>query len=171
MHACQSENCKLKGNTDPSEMCAGKHISLMGHTHPYSDICAGKHASLGICVWGNTHPGETRIPMTPVGTPSESDSSDGAPEEDVQKKNRKDDMVVCKKKLDYPSESRVRFRGDTESPDGTLEGQRANEKKQRRDDRIVCKKKLFTRNRHDRLVFVRKVRLFVGLPSLRSQRN
>ena len=82
-------------------------------------------------------------------SPSESDSSDGAPEEDVQKKNRKDDMVVCKKKLDHPSESRVRFQGDTESPDGTLEGQRANE---RRDDRIVCKKKLFTRNRHDRLV-------------------
>ena len=106
-------------------------------------------------------------------SPSESDSSDSAPEEDVKKKNRKDDMVVCKKKLDYPSESRARFRGDAESPDGTLEGQRANEKKRRRDDRIVCKKKLFTRNRHDRLVYVRKVRLFVGLPShrLRSQRN
>ena len=45
------------GTWIPSEICAGKHISLMGHTHPYSDICAGKHASLGICVGKH-------IPMT-----------------------------------------------------------------------------------------------------------
>ena len=57
-------------------------------------------------------------------SPSESDSSDGSPEENEQNK-----------KLD-----------------GTLDRQRANEKKQR-GHRTFCKKKLFTRDRHDRLVF------------------
>ena len=28
------------------------------------DICAGKHVSLGICVWGNTHPYDTGITTT-----------------------------------------------------------------------------------------------------------
>ena len=50
-------------------MSVGKQ-NTRGNTHHYDlqtrDICAGKHASLGICVWGNTHPGETRIPMTPA---------------------------------------------------------------------------------------------------------
>ena len=39
---------------------------MCGETRIPRDMCVGKHASLGICVWGNTHPGETRIPMTGI---------------------------------------------------------------------------------------------------------
>ena len=45
------------------------HITMTCRIKCISDICVGKHASLGIYVWGNMIPKETRITMTPAHRP------------------------------------------------------------------------------------------------------
>jgi len=54
----------VRSNSD--DLAAGTHItSLLGETCIPSDMCVGKHASLVICVRGNAIHGEMHITVTP----------------------------------------------------------------------------------------------------------